>query len=68
MAKREEVKSVFRQPGLKRRFKTLCAQQETEMSSVIEALVIEWCDRIEREQKGSSTGGENTEVENVESE
>ncbi|NEP11607.1 MAG: hypothetical protein F6K14_15620 [Symploca sp. SIO2C1] len=51
MAKREEVKAVFRQPGLKRRFKALCAQMETDMSSVIETLVTEWCDRVEQEQK-----------------
>ncbi|NER32023.1 MAG: hypothetical protein F6J89_31565 [Symploca sp. SIO1C4] len=49
MAKREEVKAVFKEPGLKRRFKTLCAQEETDMSSVIEELVIDWCNKIEQE-------------------
>jgi hypothetical protein len=65
MAKREEVKAVFKEPGLKRRFKTLCAQQEIDMSSVIEALVIEWCDTVEREQKQSPSKGadNNTESE-----
>lgn len=48
MAKPEDTVKLIIGKELKIRFKSLCVQSETDMSSVAKELIAAWCDEQER--------------------
>lgn len=57
MAKPEDTVKLIIGKELKIRFKSLCVQAETDMSSVAKELIAVWCEEQERKQaaqKGNS--------------
>ncbi|WP_190756306.1 plasmid partition protein ParG [Nostoc sp. FACHB-145] len=48
MAKPEDTVKLIISKELKIRFKSLCVQSETDMSSVAKELIATWCDEQER--------------------
>ncbi|GJD19117.1 hypothetical protein RIVM261_040730 [Rivularia sp. IAM M-261] len=48
MAKSEDTVKLIISKELKIRFKSLCVQAETDMSSVVKDLVAVWCDEQEK--------------------
>lgn len=50
MAKPEDTVKLIIGKDLKIRFKSLCVQAETDMSSVAKQLIAAWCEEQERKQ------------------
>ena len=50
MAKPEDTVKLVIGKQLKIRFKSLCVQSETDMSSIAKELIAAWCDEQERKQ------------------